>query len=199
MLLVEDVVVQIEARRLLDRASLVVPRGAWVAVVTDDVPAGRVLLELLAGERRPSAGRIRVDGHDPAANPALEGRIRVASVRDGAGEIRQFAIDRGVDVWLLDAISASAGELEPVLHLLQRAGAAGNPTVVVLVDPTGVPETGRVLHLRHGGLAPASPASEPGSCPRPATGRPPADRRQAAATGRRPSGSGCGCTDTTCG
>lgn len=177
MLLLEDVVVQVEARRLLDRASLVVPRGACVTIVTDDVPAGRVVLELLSGKRRPTTGRVRVDGHDPAANPALEGRIRAASIRDGAGAIRQFAIDRGVDVWLLDATSASAMDLEPVLHLLQRAGALGNPTVVVLVDPTEVPETGRVLHLRHGRLVQASPAAEPETGPRPPTGPEPADPR----------------------
>jgi hypothetical protein len=152
VLLLEDVVADVEGRRVLDRASLVVPRGVCAVVVTDDDQAGRLLMDLLAGGRPPVAGRVRVDGLDPATAPGLEGRIGTATVHEEAGTLLQLTLDRGVDVWLLDATTGPSTRLEPWLELLDRPGAPSNPTVLVVAGAVPIRAGDRLLHLRGGRL-----------------------------------------------
>jgi hypothetical protein len=154
VLLLEEVTVDVDGRRVLDRVSLVLPRGTHGVVVVDDGLAGQLLLELVAGSRAPNDGRVRVDGLDPATAPGLEGRIGAATV-DESGPLRTLALDRGADVWLLDATTCPSPVLEPWLELLDRPGAPSNPTVLVVVGavpiPAGDPPR-RLLRLRGGRL-----------------------------------------------
>jgi energy-coupling factor transporter ATP-binding protein EcfA2 len=150
VLLLEDVVVDVDGRRVLDRVSLVVPRGTHAVVVTDDELGGQLVLQLLAGVRTPTAGRVRVDGLDPATTTGLEGRIGSATVGGEAHALLQLTLDRGVDVWLLDATGCSAPDLGPWLGLLRRPGAARNPTVLIVARDTAIPEGDRLLQLRGG-------------------------------------------------
>ena len=63
-------------RPLFTGASLSLPAGALVAVTGPNGAGKSSLMRLIAGLSAPQAGRIRVDGHDPAeAGPEAVGRI----------------------------------------------------------------------------------------------------------------------------
>ena len=76
MLLLEDVIVEIGDRRILDRVRLAVRRGERFGVVATTTAEQDTILSLLAGRRAPTAGRVRIDGLDPVEDAELlTGRI----------------------------------------------------------------------------------------------------------------------------
>jgi ABC-type transport system involved in cytochrome bd biosynthesis fused ATPase/permease subunit len=78
VLLLEDVTAEAAGRRVFDGLDLAVRRGERFGVVCDDQATMQAIVELLAGHRRPTRGRVRVDGIDPVRDAALlTGRIAV--------------------------------------------------------------------------------------------------------------------------
>jgi ABC-type glutathione transport system ATPase component len=71
VLLLEGVAAEADGRRVLDGLDLAVRRGERFGVVGHDDVALRTLVALLAGERTPTAGRVRVDGLDPVRDAEL--------------------------------------------------------------------------------------------------------------------------------
>jgi ABC-type glutathione transport system ATPase component len=71
VLLLEGVTAEADGRRVLDGLDLAVRRGERFGVVGDDHAALQTLIALLAGERTPTTGRVRVDGLDPVRDAEL--------------------------------------------------------------------------------------------------------------------------------
>lgn len=159
MLLLEDVVAEVAGRRVLDGAQLAVRRGERFAVLAAGPAERRLLIELLAGIRRPDLGRVRVDGLDPVADASeLLGRI---ATQQPAG------LDAAV--LLLDVpCLADAAALD---HLeVADAGAGAGPTVLLLTPSPDLARrfsdrcavlSGGLLHP----LGPARPTATPRSTP----------------------------------
>ncbi len=61
---IEDVTFRREQRAIIDRISLVVPRGKIVALMGPSGTGKTTLLSLIGGQLRPERGRILVDGHN---------------------------------------------------------------------------------------------------------------------------------------
>ncbi len=73
-----DVAVDLGGRRVLDGVSLALRAGEWAAIVGPNGAGKSTLLAVLAGLRRPAAGRVELDGRPIDAWPALERARRVA-------------------------------------------------------------------------------------------------------------------------
>lgn len=69
MLRADAVSVTIGRKRLLDRVSVEVPQGRLLGILGHNGAGKSTLLALLSGERRPSEGAVRLDGHELAAIP----------------------------------------------------------------------------------------------------------------------------------
>lgn len=74
----EGVVLQLGGRRVVDGVSLDFARGRWTAIVGPNGAGKSTLLSMLAGLRRPEAGRVVLDGRPIEAWPARERARRLA-------------------------------------------------------------------------------------------------------------------------
>jgi iron complex transport system ATP-binding protein len=160
-----DVAVDLGGRRVLDGVSLALRAGEWAAIVGPNGAGKSTLLAVLAGLRRPAAGRVELDGRPIDAWPALERARRVAwlsqhgeaegeiGVRDVVrlGRLPHHGVmgapgaddERAVDTALAETETAGfvqrrLGELsggERQRVLIARAFAVGAP-VLLLDEPT---------------------------------------------------------------
>ena len=76
---VTDLCMVYKTKTVLDHVSLTIPRGQHVALLGPNGAGKSTLVEILAGFRRPSAGRVRVLGENPLTD-SLEWRSKVSMV-----------------------------------------------------------------------------------------------------------------------
>lgn len=159
------VAVDLGGRRVLDGVSVALRPGEWAAIVGPNGAGKSTLLAVLAGLRRPAAGRVELDGRPIDAWPAPERARRVAwlsqhgeaegeiGVRDVVrlGRLPHHGLfgapgaddERAVDAALAETETAAVahrrlGELsggERQRVLIARAFAVGAP-VLLLDEPT---------------------------------------------------------------
>ena len=74
----EGLALQLGTQRAVDGVSLSLSAGQWVAIVGPNGAGKSTLLGLLAGLRRPDAGRVQLQGRDLATMPARERALALA-------------------------------------------------------------------------------------------------------------------------
>ena len=77
-LLAEGLALRLGSHRAVDGVSLTLQAGQWVAIVGPNGAGKSTLLSLLAGLRRPDAGRVLLHGQDLASLPVRERARRLA-------------------------------------------------------------------------------------------------------------------------
>jgi ATPase subunit of ABC transporter with duplicated ATPase domains len=153
-------------RRGLDGLDLAVPRGECFGVVGQDATALRVLVELLAGRRPPTAGRVRIDGLDPIDDvEVLDGRVGVDVITSTAQPLD--AAD--ADVWLVLDARADAGPRDRAAVAARVEARHRGPHHTVLLATAdrqlAAAVCGRLAHLVRGRLGTPTPVHAPPSPP----------------------------------
>ncbi len=129
-----DVRVQRSRRTILDVASLEIPAGAFVGVVGANGAGKTTLLKVCAGLIRPTAGRVTVDGQDPACfNPWRRCRLR-----QRIGYVPQSAeYNAELPFTLRDVVAMGRTSVRPLLARLNEQDYA---TVDLWVERLGLAE-----------------------------------------------------------
>jgi ATP-binding cassette, subfamily B, bacterial len=117
------------AEDTLREVSVLLPRGATVAIVGDNGAGKTTLVNLLAGLCRPTAGRLLVDDTELAALDPTDWRLRVSAGFQDYARF-EFTIQRAVGLGLLPSLDDAAA----ATGALDRAGAAD----VALNAPAGL-------------------------------------------------------------
>lgn len=112
---------------ILDDAYFAFPKGSYTVLLSEDVFSATTFLKILAGERKPSAGTLRIDHQDPYIFSRTERRRWLSEVGVVFSDFKLFS-NRTVEENILFALRAKGiwdkDSLGAVGLLLSKAGLA---------------------------------------------------------------------------
>lgn len=119
---VTDLCMVYKTKTVLDHVSLTIPRGQHVALLGPNGAGKSTLVEILAGFRRPSAGRVRVLGDNPLTE-SLEWRRKVGMVFQVWNDHKEWRV-RDFLTYVATSYNL-AGQVPPdVEEMMERVGIA---------------------------------------------------------------------------
>ncbi|WP_167588155.1 ATP-binding cassette domain-containing protein [Kineococcus rubinsiae] len=102
--------------RVLDRVDLEVARGEVVGVLGRRGAGASTVLAAVAGLLAPTAGTVRVFGHDPAARPQVAHRL-VSVLPERSGPFPRLTVEESLELW-----ASLHAQPRPVADVLALAG-----------------------------------------------------------------------------